>query len=80
MSPNEAIRDPVFQLNLLVWMAKDQPHAGYRVRPFFSEHGFELHYIEQPFPFPTIARSQIESVAQARELEINLNPEPELTI
>ena len=80
MNPNEAIHDPVFQLNLLVWMAKEQPQNGYRVRPFFHEHGFQLHYIEQPFPFPTEARNLIESTAQSLSLEINLNPEPELTI
>ena len=56
MNPNDAIHDPVFQLNLLVWMAKDQPAEGFRVRPVFSKYGFQLHYIEQPFPFPTELR------------------------
>lgn len=80
MSPKEAIHDPVFQLNLLVWMTKDQPQTGYRVRPLFHESGFELHYIEQPFPFPELTRKQIESAAQTSSLLINLKPEPELTI
>lgn len=80
MSPKEAIRDPVFQLNLLVWMAMDQPAQGFRVRPLFSQHGFQLHYIEQPFPFPTELRREIAVAAAALNLEIKLEPEPELTI
>ena len=44
--------DPVLQLNLLLWMAKEQPKDGYRVRPLFHERGFKIIYIEQPFPFP----------------------------
>ena len=80
MSPNEAIHDPVFQLNLLVWMAKDQPDEGFRVRPVFSRQGFQLHYIEQPFPFPTEMHGEIVKIAEAKALEIKLGPVPELTI
>ena len=80
MSPKEAIRDPVFQLNLLTWMAMDQPADGFRVRPIFRQHGFQLHYIEQPFPFPTELRQAITVAAAALNLEIKLEPEPELTI
>ena len=80
MNPNDAIHDPVFQLNLLVWMAKDQPAEGFRVRPVFSKYGFQLHYIEQPFPFPTELRGAIEEIATAKKLKIKLHPEPELTV
>ena len=80
MKPEEAIRDPVFQLNLLVWMAKEQPAQGFRVRPLFHEHGFQLHYIEQPFPFSPEVRNAIETVAESQSWEVNLTPEPELTI
>ena len=80
MSPKDAIHDPVFQLNLLVWMAKDQPAEGFRVRPVFSKYGFQLHYIEQPFPFPTELRGAIEEIATAKKLKIKLHPEPELTV
>jgi len=80
MKLDEAIRDPVFQLNLLVWMAKEQPEEGFRVRPLFSQHRFQLHYIEWPFPFPTEIRAEIVAAAESLSLEFNLEPEPELII
>ncbi len=61
-------------------MAKEQPADGFRVRPLFSQHGFQLHYIEQPFPFPTELRGEIVVAAEAMALEIKLEPEPELTV
>ncbi|NOX54228.1 MAG: hypothetical protein GXP27_07250 [Planctomycetes bacterium] len=76
MKAEELLRDAVFQLNLLVWMAKEQPAEGYRVRPFFHEHDFEIVYIEWPFPFPVETR---EAITQSK-LDISGNPEPELIL
>ena len=73
MKTDALLRDPVFQLNLLVWMAKDQPSSGYRVRPFFFENGFRLVYIEQPFAFPDATARAID----ASGLQITKTPEPE---
>jgi hypothetical protein len=74
---NEAlIRDPVFQLNLLLWMTKEQPSSGYRVRPFFCENGFGIVYIEQPFAFPDTTARAIE----ASSLNISKEPEPEMIL
>ena len=70
------LEDPVFQLNLLLWMAKEQPHAGYRVRPLFYEQGFRIVYIEQPFRFPEETARAIE----ASGLEITSSPEPEVIL
>ena len=42
MKTEALLRDPVFQLNLLIWMAKEQPANSYRVRPLFFENGFRL--------------------------------------
>lgn|GEM_PF-1368417 len=76
MNNDALIRDPVFQLNLLVWMAKDQPAEGYRVRPLFVQHGFQLMYIQQPFALPE--RTQ-RAIAGA-DLDIAVKPEPELLL
>jgi hypothetical protein len=73
MKTEAVLRDPVFQLNLLIWMAKEQPANGYRVRPFFFENGFRLVYIEQPFAFPDATARAIESST----LAITKAPEPE---
>ncbi len=76
MNSDLLIRDPVFQLNILLWMAKEQPIAGYRVRPVFFEHGFRIIYIEQPFPLP----EEITKAARDSGLRISLTPEPELIL
>jgi hypothetical protein len=74
---NEAlIRDPVFQSNLLLWMVKEQPSTGYRIRPFFFENGFRLVYIEQPFAFP----EEIARAIEASTLNISKAPEPEMIL
>lgn len=70
------IRDPVVQLNLLLWMAKEQPASHYIVRPFWSEYGFRLIYIEHPFRFP---HESIQAI-QASGLEISREPEPEIIL
>ena len=70
------ICDPVLQLNVLVWMAKEQPSEGYRVRPLFFEQGFGIIYIEQPFPLP----AEVSEAASNSVLDISVNPEPELIL
>lgn len=81
MKSDEWIRDPVFQLNLLVWMAKEQPTDGsYCVRPFFHEVGFEWLAIEQPFAFPVETQNAIRRVSEAEGIKIRIAPEPELIL
>jgi hypothetical protein len=45
MNHDSLIRDPLVQLNLLLWMAKEQPHHAFVVRPLYQELGFRLIYI-----------------------------------
>ena len=76
MKPDDLIRDPVFQLNLLLWMAKEQPKDHWRVRPVFCEAGFSILYIEQPFRFPVVTSQAIK----ASPLAISFAPEPDLLL
>ena len=76
MSHDELIRDPVFQLNLLLWMAKEQPREDWRVRPLFWESGFAVLYVEQPFRFPVETTEAIQSSG----LEISVSPESDLIL
>lgn len=76
MKADVLIRDPVFQLNLLLWMAKEQPPDDYRVRPFFFELGFNIIYIEQPFPLP----EETSRRAADSGLAIKTAPVPELIL
>jgi hypothetical protein len=57
-------------------MAKEQPPQGYVVRPLFFENGFEVIYIEQPFPLPPATAVAIEKSGK----EISMAPEPELLL
>lgn len=76
MKTDQIIRDPVFQLNTLLWMAKEQPSDNYRVRPLFFELGFRIIYIEQPFPLPP----ETSQLTSASGLDISSAPEPELIL
>jgi hypothetical protein len=76
MNVEVLVRDPTFQLNILLWMAKEQPSEGYRVRPVFFERGFKTIYIEQPFPLP----EETSRAATRSGLNISLSPEPELIL
>jgi hypothetical protein len=76
MSTDALLRDPGFQLNLLLWMTREQPANAYLVRPLFQELGFDLLYIENPFPLPEeTARS-----AKATGLDISESPEPDVLL
>jgi len=76
MIADELFKDPVFQLNLLLWMAKEQPSDNYRVRPLLYQAGFKMIYIEHPFAFPVETATAIQN----SELDISLEPEPEMIV
>jgi len=76
MDIDSLIYDPVFQLNLLLWMAKEQPKEGYRVKPLFYEQGFKILYIENPFAFPVETAETISNSG----IDISIAPEPDLLL
>jgi len=76
MKTESLLSDPVFQLNLLLWMAKEQPAKAYCVRPLFRELDFEIIYIENLFPLP----EEIVSTIDQSGLEVSRMPEPELML
>lgn len=74
MKAEDLIRDPIFQLNLLIWAAKEQPATSAAVvTPVFSRRGFTLAYIENPFAFPVAIQQQIkelEDIAKAPNSDV----------
>ena len=76
MKTEAMLKDPIVQLNLLLWMAKEQPATGYRVRPIFYQWGFQVIYIEIPFPFPEATALAIRESG----LDISVEPEPDLIL
>lgn len=77
MQIENLIHDPVFQLNLILWMAKEQPEECFQIRPLFYQHGFSPLVIEQPFSFPVAVSLQIESSPAS---DISKQPEPEVIL
>jgi hypothetical protein len=76
MDLDRLIRNPAFQLNLLLWMAKEQPGDCARVFPLFAKLGFVLLNVESPFPLPEELARQVQAI----DLEISVQPEPELVL
>lgn len=76
MSAEALLRDPGFQLNLLLWMTREQPANSYLVRPLFRELGFALVYIENPFPLP----EETVRAVKATGLDISVAPEPDVLL
>jgi len=76
MKLDELIRDPIFQLNLLLWMARDQPVDAARVTPLFYRWGYRFLMVEAPLPLPPL----LVSVVLKSGLEISLEPEPEMVL
>lgn len=76
MKTEALLRDPGFQLNLLLWMTRQQPATGYVVRPLFHELGFRLVYIESPFPLP----EETVAAVEASGLGTSIAPEPDVIL
>jgi hypothetical protein len=76
MKTDALLRDPGFQLNLLLWMTREQPANAYLVRPLFRELGFDLLYIENPFPLPEESARK----AGSSGLDISVTPEPDVLL
>jgi hypothetical protein len=80
MRLTDAIRDPVFQLNLLIWMAKPQPKDAYMkglgVRPVFTEWGYRIISIEVPQTLSEATQAAI----RASGVQVQGEVEPELAL
>lgn len=76
MKLDELIRDPIFQLNLLLWMARDQPADTARVTPLFYRWGYRFLMVEAPLPLPP----SLVAAVQKTDMEISLAPEPEMIL
>ena len=70
------LKDPVFQLNLLLWMAKEQDAENYYVYPLFHQLGFRIIYIETAFAFP----EETTRAIQDSGLDISIEPEPDMIL
>jgi hypothetical protein len=76
MKAEALLRDPGFQLNLLLWMTREQPANAYIVRPLFQELGFDLLYIENPFDLPEETMRGVTATG----LDVAFKPEPDVLL
>ena len=67
--------DPLFQLNLSIWLAQSTP-ANFSVRPVFYESGFTIHSIGPLLPLPPDIRLQ----ARESQLDCQDGAKPELVL
>lgn len=67
--------DPLFQLNLAIWLAQSTP-ASFSVRPVFYESGFKIHSIGPLLPLPPDIRLQ----ARESQLDCQDGAKPELIL
>ncbi len=48
----QLIGDPLYQMNLTLWMLQPQPNGSITVEPILRNAGFSLREIERPLPLP----------------------------
>lgn len=75
MTPDDILKQPLFQLNLVIFLSMDSPNNG-PYTPVFKNAGYQLLYIEQPIP---IAR-QIHSRLTKHGLTVNHKVVPEVIL
>ena len=59
VNPDELIGDPLYQVNLLLWML--QPSTGKPVASIFYDAGFQLRDVERELPLPIELLLQLQS-------------------
>ncbi len=74
MKLEELIADPVYQMNLCLWMLAPSAEAG--VRPVLKEAGFQLRSIEPPLPMPL----EIRNVLADNQIRISDPASPDLIL
>jgi len=56
---NMICKDPMFQLNLAIWMTQPQPFENYYVNPIFYKSGLNLYSIEPLLALPLDIRLKV---------------------
>jgi len=56
---NEICKDPLFQLNLAIWMTQSQPSTYFYIYPLFYESGINIHSIPKELAIPPDIRLKI---------------------
>ncbi|MEW6621411.1 MAG: hypothetical protein AB1422_19105 [bacterium] len=75
MKVSEVIKDPIYQLNLMLWLL--QPlHDNYPLRPILKELGYELFAIGPSMPLSPELRERLTKLSISY---VNV-PEPDLLI
>lgn len=59
---DELCKDPLFQLNLVIWLAQPQSDEYFYVYPLFYESGIHIHSIPKELPIPPDIRLKISQL------------------
>ncbi len=68
-SPNQLIKDPLYHVNLVLWML--QPAAGAGVEPLLQKAGFSLFQIEPELTFPIDLTASLQKNGIAHSQPVN---------
>jgi hypothetical protein len=74
MKLEELVRDPLYQINLLLWMLT--PSTGSGVDPMLHRAGFTVHQIEGDVRLPL----KISAAARQKKIEVNNTAAPDLVL
>lgn len=67
--------DPLFQLNLVIWLAQPKPE-GFPIKPIFYQSGFSIHSISPPLALPP----DIRIITTESSLDLQDGAKPELIL
>lgn|GEM_PF-967420 len=73
--PNELIRDPLFQLNVLLWLAQPMPNES-EIRPLLYEQGFTVYAIAPLLGLPP----DLRLMAQEAQINIQERARPDVVL
>ena len=73
--PNELIRDPLFQLNALLWLAQPLPKKC-EINPLLYHKGFTVYAVAPPLPVPL----ELRLMAQEAQIEMQASVTPDVVL
>ena len=72
----ELVKDPVFQLNVLLWLAQPLPQAYQEITPLFYSHGFDVYALAPLLTLPP----DILLVMRDRGFEVQARARPDVIL
>lgn len=76
MNLEDICKDPLFQINLVIWMAQPQSSPNYYVNPLFYKSGLTIYSIEPLLTLPP----DIRKIVSNKKIEVKESVRPDLIL